>query len=150
VTGDLDLPGVASAADDIDVVKRFFDRANALDWEGMKDVVTDDFEFQTPPDGLHGAMTFRGLDDWVKRFWGQEADSWDLERSSDEIVEARPLRPGLVVVHSRGKDVGRASGVPVESRRGMVFEVREARVSVVRLYMTFETALHRAPLADRR
>jgi ketosteroid isomerase-like protein len=86
-----------------------------------------------------------GRDGWVEfmREWTEDFD--DLTIEAEEIVDAGDDR---VVVISRNRGTGRASGAPVEARFGAVYTVNVGRIVRADFYVEPRHALHAVGLSE--
>jgi ketosteroid isomerase-like protein len=123
----------------VEAIERFyaaFNREGGVDWDAVRDLLTADAEWYG---GMFGDRLGVGVDGW-RAVWDAQSDAWNMDKSRDEIDEVFEVG-SCVVVDSHGYDVGRASGILVESRRGMVFEFDDGRIKRWRVHPTVEEAL---------
>ena len=132
--------------ENVEAVRRFYTYLNRNDWQAIADLTAPGFEWQTAP-GIASSRVFRSIGA-VRQWWNSEvAESWDLRRSSDEIEEVYDLG-SCVVVAVRSRDVGRGSGVVVESRIAALFEVNAGKIQGVRVFRDVDEGLKAAGLLD--
>ena len=137
----LDPQGGAVARRNLEVVRGVFEGIAAAqagrDPGGAFDAVADDLETVTAPE-VPGTGTYHGLDGYAEflRTWTGAFDRW-----SHRLVRAIAVGDHQVVGWGHQSGVGRGSGVPVDLDFGIVFELRDARLVRVRLFMQYAEAL---------
>jgi ketosteroid isomerase-like protein len=131
--------------ENIEVVLHALEAHNVEDTAGFVDRWDPDCEWFTVTGSQIDAAPYRGHDG-IRRYLAERAESWselrfDVEQtlagSHDNIV--------VVVGFLRGR--GRSSGVLVEQRIGLVYELRGRRIRHCRAYRDPQNALAAAGLA---
>jgi ketosteroid isomerase-like protein len=98
-----------------------------------------------PDPAVPDAETYRGIAGLVEfmRIWTENFEDWSNEY--ERFLDAPDDR---VVTLARQWGTGRGSGIPVELRYGMVFEIKNHRVTRIRLFMDPAEALEAAGLSE--
>ncbi len=104
--------------------------------------VADDFEWRMEGGDFEGRTLWRGRAGYVEwlRTWTGEFEDWSL--SLEGLIDVGPDR---VVALTYTSAKGRQSGVPVEMKVGVVWEIRDGRVVLARNH---EEALKAAGLSE--
>jgi ketosteroid isomerase-like protein len=106
-------------------------------------LTTQDFAWTPSMAAIDGEI-FRGSEG-IETYFGYLDDVWERFH----ILAGRfRERPDLVVMLGQLDARGKASGVPVDEALGMVFDVRDGKVSRIRGYLDHDEALRAAALAE--
>jgi ketosteroid isomerase-like protein len=134
-----------TASANVDLVRRGFEAASSRppDWETVNDTFDADHEFASFFDVIEGG-TWTGATGW--RDFMAEMDRlgewrWDIE-------EVRNAAGGRVLVRSRFSLRGRRSGVPVDSRTGMLVSVDAGKIRRTQVLPSWQQALDAAGVAE--
>jgi ketosteroid isomerase-like protein len=108
----------------VDTVRRLFEYWERGDWQASAELVDPEFEAVFSARAFPDPGAYRGarrtLDAW--RDW---LEAW--EEFSLELEHAIPLGDRVVVLNRlRGR--GKASGIPVDSEVGCIFDLRNGRI----------------------
>ena len=108
----------------IEVVRRLFDYWEQGEWEASAELFDSDFESVFSATAFPDPGSYRGarstLDAW--RRW---LEAW--EEFSLELEETIPAGEGVVALNRlRGR--GKASGIPVDSEVGCIFDFNQGRI----------------------
>ena len=97
---------------------------------------------------MNAPRVFRGVAE-ARKWWQSEVDeAWDTEESHNEIEEIFDLGD-LIVAVVRAVDVGATSGIMVDSRTGIVWELEAGKIERLRVFLDPEEALRAAGLETR-
>jgi ketosteroid isomerase-like protein len=136
-----EILGPVMSAENVDVVRQGlvrFSESGEFDWE----LVHEDVEIHDHD--VLDARDYRGPSGFVRwvRDW---ASAWaDFSFEPEELIDAGDR----VVVVARLKATGRSSGVELERRDGMVFELREGLVVRVDYFNSRRQALEAVGLGE--
>ena len=131
--------------ENVELVRRFVDLINLNDWRGLEEILSSRFEWHTPAGGVNAPRVFRGVAE-ARKWWQSEVDeAWDTQESHDEIEEIFDLGD-LIVAVVRAVDVGATSGIMVDSRTGIVWELEAGKIERLRVFLDPEEALRAAGL----
>jgi ketosteroid isomerase-like protein len=100
---------------------------------------------------VRGGVGVAGIDDvvgrqgWIEfmRSWSEDFDEFTIE--AEEIIDAGDDR---VVVISRNRGTGRASGAPVEAHFGAVYTLKAGRITRGDVFVKPTHALRAAGLSE--
>jgi len=141
----------AMSEENVMIVRRAFEAFNAALERGdpgalfESGTVAEDLEW-VPFPGLPGhPQSYRGRDGFVAfmRTWTEDFEGWSIEY--ERLIEAPDNR---VVALTHQWATGKGSGVPVELRFGVVFEIEDGRVIRARNFPDFVEALEAAGLSE--
>jgi ketosteroid isomerase-like protein len=118
--------------ENVEIVRRGIDAFNAGDTDRFVDTWDRDCEFITVTGSRLDATPYRGHEG-IRRYRQEVAETWsELRFDAERIVEGKDDDVVVAVGFLRGK--GRGSGVLVEQRIGIVYELRERRIRCCRAY----------------
>jgi ketosteroid isomerase-like protein len=127
--------------ENLEAVRRGYDRYNADDIEGQIDNCDEEIEVYMPLEAGPTPGTYRGHDgyrqwyhDWKESFEDYKAEPLKIE----------PIGERHVVALARQTAKGKGSGVPVQMDSGNMFEVRDGKLLALHLYLSHEQALEAA------
>jgi len=135
---------------DVEVVRRAFAGFSV----GMDDgnsgaafdlgVTAPDFRWILPEDAPGLRSVYEGREGWIEfmRTWTEDFE-WSIE--IEQIVD---LGDGRVIVDTRQRAVGKASGVPVELLMGAIWTVRDGQVVSAENFLEPAEARAAAGLSD--
>jgi ketosteroid isomerase-like protein len=127
------------SGENVEVIERGVDAFNAEDTDGFVDLWDPDCEFFSVTGSQMDATPYRGHDG-IRRYRRETEETWvELRLAMDRILEGKNTDVVVAVGCLRGE--GRGSGVLVEQRIGMVFELREGKVRYCRAYSDPDEAL---------
>ena len=89
--------------------------------------------------------TYRGHDG-IRRYLSDMADSWAEWRS--EVEDVFEVGPHTVVATIRSRLIGKDSGVPVETRLGVVFVLSQGKILRGQAYPSRQDALEAVGLSE--
>ena len=107
--------------------------------------VADDFEWIIAPPGLDGRSVWHGREGFVEflRTWTEQFEDWSIR--VERWIDAGDDRV-VALTHQSAAGIG--SGVPVEMKLGLVYELENGRVVQVRNYFSHADALEAAGLSE--
>jgi ketosteroid isomerase-like protein len=114
----------------VETVRRLFEYWERGEWEASAELFEPEFESEFSAGAFPDPGVYRGarstLDAW--RGW---LEAW--EEFSLELEDMIPVGETMVVVLNRLRGRGKASGIPVDSEVGCIFDLDGGRV----VHMTF-------------
>ncbi len=132
--------------ENVEVVQRGLDAFNADDTDGFLEVWDPDCEFFSVTGSQMDATAYRGHEG-IRRYQKERAETWtELRLEAERMLEGKDDDVVVAVGSLRGE--GRGSGVLVEQRVGMLFQLRGRRFRYCRAYPNPEDALEAAGLRD--
>ena len=134
--------------ENVKIVRQFIEAARSGDLHAIEAflAVSDPSIEHTRLPAASGPETYRGHDG-VRRWLTDMADLWLEWRN--EIEELAEVAPDTVAARMRFVAVGRASGVPVEARLGLVCVVSEGKVLRSRTYASGKEAFQAVGLSEQ-
>ncbi len=107
--------------------------------------VADDFEWIIAPPGFDGTSVWHGREGFVEflRTWTEQFEDWSIR--VERWIDAGDDRV-VALTHQSAAGIG--SGVPVEMKLGLVYELENGRVVQVRNYFSHAEALEAAGLPE--
>jgi ketosteroid isomerase-like protein len=141
----------AVSQENVEIVRRLYEEW----WAGVErgdpgavfdsEAVADDWEFVMEGMEFEGRSVWRGREGYVEWFrtWTGEFEDWSLRL--ERVIDAGRDR---VVALTYQSATGKSSGVPVEFRVGVVWELKDGRVVRARNYRTHADALEAAGLRE--
>jgi ketosteroid isomerase-like protein len=107
--------------------------------------VADELEWIIAPPGLDGKSVWHGREGFVEflRTWTEQFENWSIR--VERWIDAGDDR---VVALTHQSAAGRGSGVPVEMKLGLVYEIEGGRVVRLRNYFSHAEALEAAGLRE--
>jgi len=132
--------------ENVEVVQRWVDALNAADVAGFLDVWDHECEFFSVTGSQMDGTPYR-KHEGLRRYWKERMETWtelrfDVERILEGIGGDVVVAVGLL----RGR--GQASGVLIDQRLGVVFELRDRKIRICRSYSDPEDALKVVGLAE--
>jgi ketosteroid isomerase-like protein len=141
----------AVSQENVEIVRRVYEQW----WAGLErgdpgavfdaEAVADDSEFVIEGQWFEGRSVWRGREEYVEWFrtWTGEFEDWSLRL--ERLIDAGHDRV-VALTHQSG--TGKASGVPVEFKVGVVWELKDGRVIRARNYLSYADALEAAGLRE--
>jgi ketosteroid isomerase-like protein len=127
----------------VEVAKHAIDAFNATDVELFVALTTPDFEWSPSMVAIEGEI-FRGREG-IEKYFASLSTAWE----DFHILDDRFRDHADVVVMLGGlKGRGKGSGVPVDASLGMVFDLRDGRISRIRGYLDHAEALRAAGFSE--
>jgi ketosteroid isomerase-like protein len=130
-----------SPSENVEVAGRAIDAFNDVDVDRFALLATEDFEWSPSMVAIEGE-TFRG-EEGIRAYFASLGESWEefriLPRTFREL-------PGVVVMLGSLRGRGKNSGVTVDASLGMVFDLRDERISRIRGFLDHGHALNAAGL----
>jgi ketosteroid isomerase-like protein len=127
--------------DNVAIVRRFYERWNAEDVDGVLECAHPEMEFDWSASRAPWSGVYRGHEG-LMQVWEEQLDAW--ERFSVEIAEAIELDTERLVTATVVRGRGRGSGITMEARGGWLWTVRAGRIASARFFQTKEEALEAA------
>jgi ketosteroid isomerase-like protein len=121
-------------ADNVELVRRFYDALNANDLAGL-DALCDEIEYVNP-DVAAEPGTRRGPDAFRSAFEGLHASFEDFRCEIDAITSLGDL----IVVVARSTGTGRISDIPFEEVHGHLLTLRNGRIASFRWFQGVDEA----------
>ena len=132
--------------ENVEAVEFGIDAFNADDTDAFVAHWDPDCEFFSVTGSQMNATPYRGHDG-IRRYCRETEETWEeLRLEVDRILEGKD--DGVVVVIGFLRGEGRGSGVLVEQKIGMVFELRDRKVRSCRAYSDPAEALEAAGLRE--
>ena len=132
--------------ENVEVVELGIDAFNAGDTDGFVAQWDPDCEFFSVTGSQMNATPYRGHDG-IRRYCRETEEAWaELRLEVDRILEGKSDGVLAVIGLLRGK--GRGSGVLVEQKIGMVFELHDRKVRSCRAYSDPAEALEAVGLSE--
>lgn len=134
------------SGENVEVVRRVYDAARHRDSKAVLALYDPEVELDNSRLGVMGFAgpgrgTYHGHEG-LRRFFRDWHEAWEsIDYDYDELIDTGGDKV-VAVVTRRGR--GRASGVEVEQRFGLVWTVREGKVVRVAWFPTREEALEAA------
>jgi ketosteroid isomerase-like protein len=130
--------------ENVEIVKQSIDAFNRRDWEFLDAIHTADFEwFPALVGGVEGG-SYSGRAG-IEAYAAQDRDTWkELRVQADHY---RDLGERVVMLGQQSGR-GRSSDVAVDAPIGMIFDLRDGKISCTRSYLDHGGALRAAGLAD--
>jgi ketosteroid isomerase-like protein len=136
----------AMSAENVEIVQRGIDAFNADDTAGFVDVWDPECEFFSVTGSQMNATPYR-RHEGIRRYREEVAETWtELRLHAERVLEGKD--DDVVVAVGRLKGEGRGSGVPVEQRIGIVYELRGRKIRYCRAYPDPQKALEAAGLRE--
>ncbi len=130
--------------ENVEVVRRFAECWERLDWEGTAELADPDVEQHPTVGGLEGGRVLHGVDE-IRRDYESVEENWDEHRvEMEKVIDAGDR----VVLFQREYQRGRSSGLELEIEAAVVFDLRDGRIVRIQGYMDRGEALEAAGLAD--
>jgi ketosteroid isomerase-like protein len=133
----------AMSQENVEVVKRAVAAVNQRDLDGYLACCTEDVQLITPIAEVAGA--YDGADG-IRRFFTDIADASPDFKIAIERVGA--VGPDCVLAFMRVTGTGRASGIPVETATGNVYDFTDGRIQRIRIFSDRGQALEAAGLSE--
>jgi ketosteroid isomerase-like protein len=128
--------------ENVEIVRRFADCWERLDWEGMAELVDPDVEQHGTVGGVEEGRVTRGVSA-IRRDYEHVEAIWDEHRIEvQELIDAGDRVVSLVRIRA----VGAGSGVAVERGDGMVWTFRNGKLARLDYFNDQEEALRAAGL----
>jgi ketosteroid isomerase-like protein len=131
--------------ENIEKVRRFYERWSARDFDGVLGLVTQDVEI----DWSESQAPFQGVytgRDGVLQFWKTQTDTW--ETFHVELIEAIECGPDCLIAVTRVKARGRG-GIAVEAGGAGVWRLRDGAIAGVKLFQDKADALEAVSLSEQ-
>ena len=126
----------------VEVVQRGLDAFNADDTDTFVDLWDPECEFFSVTGSQMNASPYRGHEG-IRRYREETAETWtELRLDAERILQGKDQDVVVAVGLLRGE--GRGSGVTVEQRIGIVWELRGRRIWRCRAYSDPKDALEAA------
>lgn len=136
----------AMSRDNLEAVRCGLDAHNADDAAGFLELWDPECEWFTITSSQMDATPYRGHEG-IRRYLAERAETWaELRFDAEQILEGRDDDVVVAVGFLRGQ--GRESGVPVEQRIGLVYELRDGKVRNCRAYPDPKDALEAVGLRE--
>ena len=131
--------------ENLEIVRRFGECWERLDWDGMRGLVDPDVEQHGTIGGVEEGSVMHGVGE-IRRQYEREDESWDEHR-----VEIQDLFDAgdQVVVFQREYQRGKSSGIDLVVDAAVVVGVRHGRIVRIQGYMDRDAALEAAGLPAR-
>ena len=126
------------SAENLDVVRRIYERWKDGDLDGMLEFAAPDFAGEWARD-VPGGEVFRGHEG-IRESWQRWNESWDQFRMDVDEMQARGDEV-FVVTHYTA--IGRGSGVPLDLRVPHLWQLRDGRAVRLRMFGDLEKARRR-------
>ncbi len=126
--------------ENVELVRAAYHAVVEEDWDAAAPMFIPDAEFRGTVGGVEPAIVQRGLEQFRKT-QDEDLEAWDERRFEPERFIAAGDR---VVVLQREFRRGRGSGIEVEARTAVVFDVRNGQVVGVQGFMDRSAALEAA------
>ena len=128
----------------VEIVKRGIDAFNRRDVNVLADLTTTDFEWFPALPGTVEGGGYRGREG-IETYFAEIRDTWEgLSVFGDELRDLGDT----VLVLGRTEGRGRASSVQVDAQLGIVYDVRQAKISRARAFLDHGEASRAAGLAE--
>jgi ketosteroid isomerase-like protein len=132
--------------ENVEIVRRGVDAFNADDTAGFLEFWDPECEFFTITGSQMDATPYRGHEG-IRRYREETAETWaELRLDIEQILEGKGEDVVVAVGCLRGE--GRGSGVLVEQRIGIVYELRGRKVRNCRAYPEPKDALEAVGLRE--
>ena len=132
--------------ENLEIVQRGIAAFNADDTASFVDLWDPECEFFSVTGSQMDATPYRGREG-IRRYRAETAETWtELRLDTHRILEGKEDDVVVAVGCLRGK--GRGSGVLVEQRIGIVYELRGGKVRYCHAYPDPEEALEAAGLSE--
>lgn len=130
--------------EDVEIVRRGVDAFNRRDLDGLAELMTPECEWFPAMPGIVAGESYRGRAG-LETYFADIGDAWEGLRIVPE--ESRDLRASVLVL-GRLEGKGRGSGVTVDTPMGLIVDLRNGKVSLVRAFLDQGEALRAAGLAE--
>jgi ketosteroid isomerase-like protein len=138
------LADQAMSQQNVEIVQRWVDALNAADVASFLDVWDHECEFFSVTGSQLDGTPYRGHEG-LRRFWKERMETWtELRFEVERILEG--INGDVVVAVGLLRGRGQASGVLIDQRLGVVFELRDRKIRFCRSYSDPEDALEAAGL----
>jgi ketosteroid isomerase-like protein len=131
--------------ENVEVVRRFAERWERSDWEGMTELADPDVEMHATVGGVEEGRVRHGIDA-IRGDYEAADETWDEHRiETERVIDAGDR---VILLHRefmRGKN----SGVELELEAAVLMDLRDGRIVRVQGYMDRAAALGAAGLADQ-
>ena len=129
--------------ENVEIVRRIYERLNRGDAEGVVELCDDDF-LMDMTERVFNPDTYRGPDG-IRRFWEGVRDAW--ESYHWDVEETRIAGDSVVaMLHCQGQS--RKGGPTVDWRVAWLWKLRRGRAVSLRFYRDQAEALEAAGLSD--
>jgi ketosteroid isomerase-like protein len=130
----------------VEIAQRYIDAINSDDMAGFLELWDHECEFFSVTGSQMAGTSYR-RHEGLRRFWEEKTETWTKLRFEAERIQEGKDRDVVVAIGVlRGR--GRASGVLVEQRLGVAFELRDRKIRLCRSYPDPKEALKAVGLAD--
>src|SRR5690349_15317081 len=111
----------------VDVVRAAYSAVVAEDWDAAAPIFDPHAEFRGTVGGVEPGFVEHGLEEF-RKYQDEDGEAWDERRFEPErFIDAGDR----VVVFQREFRRGSGSGIEIEARTAVIFEVRGGRVVLV-------------------
>ena len=127
----------------VDVAKRAIDAFNSVDVDVFSTLTTTDFEWSPSMVAIEGEI-FRGREG-IEAYFASFSNAW-----KEFLIIPGKFRDlsDVVIMLGGVRGSGKNSGVTVNSSLGMVFDLRDGKISRIRGFLDHSEALRAAGLAE--
>ncbi len=133
------------AQGNVEIVGRIYEAFQRDDGDDAMQFVSPDIELHGTSGGLSEGNVARGIQAVRETFEAWDAEAWEkTELNPQEFIDAGDQ----VVVLQHELRRGRGSGVEVESKTAVLFELRDGRVIRIQGFMNQAEALEAAGLRE--
>jgi|ERR1700730_11790450 len=128
--------------ENVEIAKRSVDAFNRRDLDALLDLATPDCVMFSQL--LDATADFQGREG-LERFYGMLSDSW--EEFHSVIEEYRDLGDRVLML-GRNTGRGKGSGVTIDAPTATIYDFREGKISLIRLFLDQAEALRAAGLSE--
>jgi ketosteroid isomerase-like protein len=131
--------------ENVETVRRFAERWERSDWEGMAELVDPDVEMHATAGGVEEGRIRHGVEA-IRGDYEAAEETWDEHRvETERVIDAGDR---VVLLH-REYMRGKSSGMELELEAAVLIDLREGRIVRVQGYMDRAAALDAAGVRDQ-
>jgi ketosteroid isomerase-like protein len=119
----LEAAGAATAHDNVEIVRRFYEAWSREDFPGPTELMDPEIEYVNPPGAIEPG-TRRGIGDFEEAV-GKLLESWEFWRAEPQMFATAKDEVAVVVSY---RTRGRGSGVDVEGKESALWTLRDGKV----------------------
>jgi ketosteroid isomerase-like protein len=134
----------AMSEENVEIVRRFTERWERSDWDGMAELADPNIELHGTVGGVEQGRVTRGIGE-IGREYESAEEMWEEHRIEvQELIDAGDR----VVIFQREYQRGKSSGVELVLDAAALVDIRDGRIVRIQGYMDRAAALEAAGLSE--
>jgi ketosteroid isomerase-like protein len=131
--------------ENVEIVRRFFERWTKQDLDGVLDCAHGEFEFDWSASRAPFGGIYTGHEGF-RRWWTEHNDVWEEFRL--EVVEVIESGDERVITVTAVRGRGQGSGISIEGTGAVLWKLGEGKVLGAKLFQSREEALEAVGLSE--